>query len=296
MHRMWKKWILALTLMTGMVSGQDAALQGSLENVYAFWRNAMIKRDFPSWQKATAAHRQQTVRNRLNSERRVFPKAIFEVPTSPPALAGLKAVQVKRNGRTVKCIYYGKIDFGVGGEPTENLLVVDFVQEASGWKYDVAEFVNLGALPDVREELAKGDLSYIEKTKEFAPSGVVPPMPMAIPVAKYIAKVYVFCPGRAVDVTVNKVSKHTFGNAKDAQLIMGGVRDGVNEVSYAVKGVPGGKGNEALAIRVYVFSQVEGVKPIKAFEYQVLEGETVQGAGQKTFTFDAAMVKQLMGK
>jgi hypothetical protein len=51
-----------------------------------------------------------------------------------------------------------------------------------------------------------------------------------------------------------------------------------------------------LAIRVYVFSQVDGVKPIKAFEYQVLEGGAVQGAGQKTFTFDAAMVNQLMGK
>jgi hypothetical protein len=95
---------------------------------------------------------------------------------------------------------------------------------------------------------------------------------------------------------VNKISKHSFGNAKDAQLIMGGVRDGVNEVSYSVKGVPGGKGNEALAIRVYVFSQVDGVKPIKAFEYQVLEGGVVQGAGQKTFTFDAGMVNQLMGK
>ena len=287
---------MALTLLTGMACGQDAALQGSLENVYAFWRNAMIKRDFPAWQKSTAVHRQQTVRNRLNSERRVFPKAIFEVPTSPPALTGLKAVQVKRNGRTAKCVYYGKIDFGVGGEPTDNLLVVDFVQEATGWKYDVAEFVNLGALPDVRAELAKGDLSYVENTKEFLPSGVVPPMPMAIPVAKYIAKVYVFCPGRAVDVTVNKISRHTFGNAKDAQLVMGGVRDGVNEVSYSIKGVPGGKGNEALAIRVYVFSQVEGVKPIKSFEYQVLEGGKVKGNGQNTFTFDAAMVKQLMGQ
>lgn len=287
---------MALTLLTGMACGQDAALQGSLENVYAFWRNAMIKRDFPAWQKSTAVHRQQTVRNRLNSERRVFPKAIFEVPTSPPALTGLKAVQVKRNGRTAKCVYYGKIDFGVGGEPTDNLLVVDFVQEATGWKYDVAEFVNLGALPDVRAELAKGDLSYVENTKEFLPSGVVPPMPMVIPVAKYIAKVYVFCPGRAVDVTVNKISRHTFGNAKDAQLVMGGVRDGVNEVSYSIKGVPGGKGNEALAIRVYVFSQVEGVKPIKSFEYQVLEGGKVKGNGQNTFTFDAAMVKQLMGQ
>lgn len=32
-----------------------------------------------------------------------------------------------------KLVYYGKIDFGVGGDPTDNLLVVDFVQENTGW-------------------------------------------------------------------------------------------------------------------------------------------------------------------
>lgn len=287
---------LVLCMLISSAVAQDAALQGQLENVYAFWRNAMIKRDHAAWSKVTASHRQMIVRNRLNSERRVFPKAIFEVPTAPPALTGLKALQVKSNGRTAKCVYFGKIDFGVGGDPTENLIVVDFVQEATGWKYDLAEFVSLAVLPDVRKELSEGNLNYIEKTPEFAPSGKVPPIPALVPVAKYIGKVYVFCPGRVVDVTVNKISQHRFGNAKEAELLMGGVRDGENEVSFSIKGVPGGKGNEALTIRVYAFSQVEGVKPIKVFEYQVLEGKEIKPNGTMTFALDAASAATLLGK
>lgn len=283
-------------LMLWTAMAQDTALQRQLEPVYGYWRQAMVQKDYTTWTKVTAAHRQMMVKNRLHSERRVFPKGIFEVPAVPPVLAGLKNVQSRRNGRTAKLIYFGKVDFGVGGEPTDNLLVIDFVQENTGWKYDVAEFVNLAALPDVRAELNKGDLSYITKTPEFAPGGLVPPVPIAVPVAKYIAKVYVFCPGRSVDVTVNRVSKHRLGNAKEAELVMGGVVDGKNQIEYSIKGLPGGNGKEALAIRVYVLSQIEGVKPIKAFEYQVLEGEAVHGSGHATFEFDAAMAAKLLGK
>jgi hypothetical protein len=99
-----------------------------------------------------------------------------------------------------------------------------------------------------------------------------------------------------VDVTVNKISKHQFGNAKEAELVMGGLRDGPNEITYSVKGVPGGTGKEAMTIRVYAFSQVDGVKPVKAFEYQVLEGEAVKGTGAMTFDLDAAMSATLLGK
>lgn len=288
--------ILCWLFMLLPLVGQNAPLQEQLEKVYGYWRQAMVQKDYTTWTKVTAAHRQMIVKNRLNSERRVFPKGVFEVPAVPPLLASLKNVQAKRNGRTAKLIYFGKVDFGVGGEPTDNLLVIDFIQENSGWKYDVSEFVNLAALPDVRLELGRGDLSYINKTPEFAPSGVVPPTPVAAPVAKYIAKVYVFCPGRSADVTVNRVSKHRFGNAKEAELVMGGVVDGKNEIQYSIKGLPGGTGKEALAIRVYVLSQIEGVKPIKAFEYQVLEGQAIEGIGNTTFEFDAVMATKLLGK
>lgn len=293
-------WVMLLMLVNVLQAAPDSThdqeLQAQLENVYGFWRNAMINRDYAAWEKSTAAYRQMTVKNRINSERRTFPQGVFALPAAPPALKGLKLVRLKRNGTTAKCVYFGKIDFSVGGAPTDNLLVVDFIKEQTGWKYDIAEFVSLIALPDVRAELGKGDLSYIEKTPEFAPSGKVPPVPMAVPMAKYISKVYVFCPGRLVDVTVNRISKHQFGNAKEAELVIGGLRDGKNEVSFSIKGVPGGKDTEAMTIRVYAFSQIDGVKPVKAFEYQVAEGQKVKGSDTMTFDVDAAVAAKILGK
>ncbi len=290
------KWMIVAIAMMSSALAQDLSLRQQLESVYGFWRNAMVQKNYASWAKVTAEHRQVTVRNRINSERRVFPKGIFELPAAPPALTNLKHLQSQRNGRTAKSVYFGKVDFSVGGQPTDNLLVIDYVQERTGWKYDQAQFVSLAALPDVRKELSQGDLKYIRSTPDFTPTGQVPPVPMAIPVAKYIAKVYVFCPGREVEVTVNRVSKHRFGNTKEAELVMGGVRDGDNHIRYSVKGLPGATGKEAMAIRVYAFSQIRGVKPLKIYEYQVLEGEPVKGAGEMTFPFDAKMAAILQGK
>jgi len=108
--------------------------------------------------------------------------------------------------------------------------------------------------------------------------------------------VYVFSPGREVQVQVNKVSRHRFANAKDAQIVIGGLKDGANEIQYSVKKLEGGKGTEAMTIRVYLFSEVEGVKPVKAFEYQLQEGEQPKDYGTQMFTVDEMMVRQITGK
>lgn len=274
----------------------DAALQARLENTYKAWRQAMVAKDMRAWQAITATHRQMSVRNRIVSERRAFPAALFQLPAAPPALEGLRAVQVMSSGATARSVYFGKVNFGVGGEPSDNLLLLSFVNEGGRWKYDTADFVNLGGLPDVRKELLAGNDTYVEGTSAFRPEGKVPPTPRPVPQAKYISKVYVFCPGREVQVHVNKVSRHRFVNAKDAEIILGGARDGANEIQYSIKGAEGGKGNEVLTIRVYLFSQKPGVKPIKVYEYQVNEGEKPKGIGSANFVVDANMAARVMGR
>ena len=282
----------------GLMDGApvDAALKPQLERSYAVWRDAMIRKDARAWQAATAAHRQMGVRNRLVSERRAFPQSVFELPAAPPTLKGLVAVQVMSSGATARAVYFGKVDFNVGGEPSDNLLVLSFVNEGGAWKYDTADFVNLGGLPEVRKELASGVTNYVAETKAFRPDGKVPPTPRAVAQAKYIAKVYVFCPGREVQVHVNKISRHRFVDAKLAEVVLGGARDGANEVQYSVKGAEGGKGNEPMTIRVYLLSQVPGVKPVKVYEYQVDEGGKVNGFGSANFVVDATIVAKYAGR
>lgn len=271
----------------------DATAAKDLVAAYDAWRGAMVRKDGSAWQRTTAAHRQAEIRNRLVSEKRPFPAAVFELPAPPPSLAGLKMIHLSRRGATAKAAFFGRINFGVGGEPTENVMVMSFVHDG-GWKYDRADFVNLAALPEVRKELAAGDLKYVAETPEFQASGVVPPVPPAVPPAKYIAKVYVFCPGREVQVQVNQFSRHRFANAKEAEVVLGGARDGANSLTFTTKALEGGTGKEALAIRVYLMSEIPGTKPLKAFEYRVEEGGAVRGLGNGTFTVDPATAAKLL--
>ncbi|MEP2777496.1 MAG: hypothetical protein ABJQ29_08190 [Luteolibacter sp.] len=291
-----RTFILATSLIFSLIGAANAELGTDLTKVYELWRDSMIKKDHRVWQQVTAPHRQAEVRNRIVSEKLPFPEAIFELPAPPPSLNGLKFLEASQNGPTAKAAYFGKIDFGVGGTPTENLLVLSFVRGAKSWLYDRADFVNLTALPDVRQELAKGDLSYLKGVPEAQPSGVVPPTPVAVNPATTIAKVYVFCPGREVQVQINKVSRHRFANAKEAEVVIGGARGGLNEVQYSVAKLEGGTGQEAMTIRVYLMSEIEGGIPLKVFEYQVAEKEVVKPFGTGSFFLDAATAAKLTGR
>ena len=279
----------------GLAQAPAANVGKSLVATYSSWRAAVVGKDVPAWQRTTAPHRQAEIRNRLLSEKRPFPAGVFELPSPPPALDGLKMIHLSQRGATAKAAFFGKINFGVGGEPTENILVLSFVNTGA-WRYDRADFVNLAALPDVRKEIAAGDLKYVAETPDFQASGTVPPTPPAVPAAKYIAKVYVFCPGREVQVQVNQFSRHRFANAKEAEIVLGGAKDGANTITYTARPLEGGTGKEALAIRIYLMSEIAGTQPIKAFEYRVDEGGALTPFGNGTFSVDPATASKLVPK
>lgn len=278
-----------------VVAAQDD-VRPALETTYHAWREAMIRRDASAWQRVTAEHRRVEVRNRLVSEKLPFPASVFNLPAPPPGLQGLKFLDAQKNGPTAKASYFGKIDFGIGGDPTDNLLVLSFVRGSGGWLYDRADFVNLTGLPEVRKELAAGDLKYLKETPEAQPSGTMPLTPISAKPAKYVAKVYVFCPGREVELQVNKISRHRFANAKEAEVVIGGALEGPNEIQYSIKNLEGATGKEVMTIRVYLMSMVPGAKPVKTFEYQMAAGEAPKPYGTGSFVVDAATVAKIAGK
>jgi len=284
------------SLLACSLAAAEDNLRPGLETTYSAWREAMIRRDPSAWQRVTAEHRRVEVRNRIVSEKMPFPAAVFDLPAPPPSLQGLKFLEAKQNGATAKASYFGKIDFGIGGEPSDNLIVLSFLKGGGGWLYDRADYVNLTALPAVRKELAAGDLKYLKETPEAQPTGQVPITPLAANPAKYVAKVYVFCPGREVQVQVNKISRHRFANAKEAEVVIGGAIDGPNEVQYSIKKLEGGTGKEVMTIRVYLMSSIQGEKPIKAYEYQIGDGEAPKPFGSGNFNVDAATVAKLTTK
>lgn len=291
-----RKLIFIFIALTQISFGQNQGPQlvKQLRSVYDGWRTAVIRKDAASWQRYTSQNRLTEIKNRILSERKPFPQAFFNLPAAPPSLAGLKALRVRINGPTVKAVYYGKVDFGVGGKPSDNLLTISYLQERGAWKYNGSEFINISALPEIKKQLDAGKLDYVDQN-DFKPSGIIPPKPpiqLVAPV-KYIAKAYVFCPGRQVDLTFNGVSKHTFQHEKTAQVIIGGAKDGVNNLKFKIKPLPGGDPKAVMTIRVYLMSEVKGKQPIKVFEYQVEGGKKPQASGDRAFNVTAEITKGL---
>ena len=282
-------------LLPARAQAPDAALAKHLDAVYQHWRNAMLQKNLQNWSAVTAAHRQVAIKNRIHSERRRVASTLFNLPAAPPDTRKLRMLDVKVKGPTANVIYFGPVDFQVGVKPPNNLLVLSFVKEGVRWKYDTADFVNLAALPEVRTQLEAGQLNHLARA-EFMPKGMVerPPVELRGPV-KYIAKTYVYCPGREVRVNVNKMSRHLYQNTKESEVVIGGARDGRNEVQFAIKQLPGGQGIEPMVIRVYLLSQVQGVKPIKKFEYLVPENGKPKPFGTMFFNVTPADAKYLRG-
>lgn len=293
--------VVALIGLFGMqrAEAQAAASQQELvkplTDTYEYWQKAMVLKNYNGWKAITASHRMIAIQNRILSEKRRFPAGVFNIPTPPPTLAGLKVLSARSKGATAKLVCFGKVDFGVGGAPSENILVVSYVNEAGRWKYDAAEFVNLGGLPEVRKQIKAGNTAYIDGAA-FIPDGKVPIKPIVVGEAKYIAKVYTYCPGREVKVTVNKISKHRFQNITHSEVVIGGARDGVNEIWYSIKDLPGYTGDEPVTVRVYLFSQVNGVNPVKVFQYETKKGEKPKATGSTSFTVEPADTAKLKGK
>lgn len=296
-----KRLILLFSLLAMVTSAHsqalpDKQLEGHLRQVYGSWRGAMIKKDAATWKRLTSNVRQTNVRNRIWSEKRRFPDAVFDVPGSPPDVSNLKALRVRVKGRTGKAVYFGKVDFGVGGKPTDNLFVISYVQEGTGWKYDGGEFVKLDAIPDVRKQLLAGDLKFVD-TVDFQPNGVVPPAPLAIRgPPKYIAKAYVFCPGREVKLLVNKTSSHLFQNTKRSDVVIGGAHDGLNEMQYSIKDIAGGDPKAPITLRIYLMSEVQGTQPTKAVQYQIEDESKPKASDTLRFNVTPEMGRKLIGR
>lgn len=275
--------------------GGEKPLLKVLPEVYNYWRNAMIVKNPQAWQQITASHRVQEIKNRLLSQKASWPEAVFHIPALPPSLKGLELVSAHSKGATAKLVYFGKVDFGVGGNPTDNLLVISFLYERGGWKYDNAEFINLKSLPKVRKDLQNGKRDYVQGV-DFLPDGKIPPIPSAVPPVHTIAKVYTFCPGREVKVRINGISSHRFQDTQDAEIILGGARNGINDLSFEIANLPDYHGKAPLTLRVYLFSEVYGVKPIKVFEYQIKEGETPKHSGKGRFLLNEKVKRALSGQ
>lgn len=247
---------------------QKGSFEGTLATVYGQWRQAMVKKDFQSWKRVTAYARQIETRNTVLSQRKAFPAAVFAVPMKPPALTQLRLLSAKSKGPTAVAVYFGKVDFEVGGQaPAQSLLVLRYLKEGTQWKFH--KLAVMSQLPgDVLADIRANKLGFL-KESEFQPSGRGPRIQKQCDRADYVTDIHLISLGYETEVTINGVSEHISSDDFGTQLVMGGLRKGKNSIQIKSKKLfraPSGKKN--LKVTVHVKTGNQKNPAVTVFEFK----------------------------
>lgn len=288
-----QKVVIGTIFFVGIIPACAAFSQKGGEAIYNTWVLSLTRGDYEMWRDATAVFRQRMVRNQAISEKKKFPDSLFHLEMKLPSLEGLKYVGMVEKGATAAMTYFGKVDFGVGGNPSDGALVLLFVYENGEWKYDTSRYFNLGQLPAVKKRLAAGDATVLREQDGFQPTGQIPPSPALCPAPHYIAKIYVDCPGRRVVANINGISNHVFEDTRDAVVISGGLRGGQNTLSYTIEDA--GRGTPShFGLAVFIMPEVPGNIPGDAYHYVPAKDTVPQGA-QTIINVNKDMLMKMQG-
>lgn len=239
-----------------LAQGSDADLRNALEKAYLQWRDAMIRKDAQAWAASITRYRQTVMRNSIVSERKGFPDAVFASDLRPPALGGLRLLEVQAVGETAHLVYFGKIDLGQDAElQKENILKLKFLNESGVWKFDSNRISSLASVPEVRQSLLSGERPEFLDTPEYTPPGKAPPVPPLCRVPDHKAGFKIESFGYETTISMNGFQYEPVQDGIAQEVIIGGLMKGANEINMKMKPVEVPKGGEAsLQIRIYVLS------------------------------------------
>jgi hypothetical protein len=249
----------------------DMEVRPELERTYSAWRAALAARDVSGWQKSTASHRQVATRNLIVSQRQPFPDALFNLPMRPAEIATLRFLQIKVVGNTANTAYFGKVDMGLvdPSEIPDNILILKFVKEATGWKFDTSRLLNLAGSPEMRASLQNGGTPAVLDDPAFAPDGVVPPTAKPCPLPDRIGVLQVASFGYLTKATVNGFDAGTVQDNAEEHIIIGGLRNGENPLVLEVQEQPIPEGEERhLEVSALVLTGDEKKPTIQVFTWK----------------------------
>ncbi|MCB1226453.1 MAG: hypothetical protein KDK99_11625 [Verrucomicrobiales bacterium] len=257
--------------MLGASRGEDSsALRAELERVYHKWRGAIINKDVNAWQGSTSRYRQVQTRNLMVSQRQPYPAAVFQIPMQPPDIVTLRLLEAEAVGPTAHLIYFGKVDVGIeADEVPENLLMLRFIKDPEGWRFDSSRMVNLENAPEIRQKLKeRGDADFLNDP-EFNPPGTAPAVPPVCPVPDHMAAFRVEAMGYEVVLKINGFDYPPLGGVAVTQLIIGGLRQGENDVTVNIRATEVPEGEERhLLVALMVVNPDPSVKPVVISQFE----------------------------
>lgn len=266
------------------------------DTIYNTWRVAMMRGNEASWRNATTRSRQVKVRNLIVSQKGKFPQDIFRDQPAPPALENFVYVGALSGptNRTLAATYLGSLQLGEKGKPAMNAYVLEFVHEEGKWRYDQSRFFNLSRLPQVEKRLRAGDVTVLQEQDGFHPYTEPPAIPPTCPYPQLIGKVFVDAQGRRIEMRINGVSLHDFSDERRADVISGGLKRGLNTISYTIRTSDSG-GQAAMAIGLFVMPETPGNKPVCVFDHIIDPGDAANG-GTFSFTVTNEMIASMNPK
>lgn len=248
-----------------------------LESVYNTWRIGMVRKNEAAWRSATSRSRQQKVRNLIVSQKGNFPADFFRNQPEPPSLTNFKYIGTIAGcgNRTMAATYVGKVQLG-DSQANETAFVLLFVLDEGKWKFDQSRMFNLNRLPEVRERLHRADLNVLVEQDGFHPYETLPEVPAACGRPQLIGKVFVDAPGRAIDMKINGISVHAFDDERRADVISGGLRRGLNTISYTIR-THEKMEHPSMAIGLFVMPETPGNRPVCVFDHILDATDTAKG-------------------
>jgi hypothetical protein len=268
-----KLLIIFVVVLAGGSARANEGLRAELERVYHEWRGAMMNRNVQAWQRSTSRYRQVHTHNMIVSQRQVYPDAVFAVPMLPPDITRLKLLEVEAIGDTAHLVYFGKIDMGLEREDIpENVLVLRYILEPEGWKFDTSRLVNLEGVPDVRAGLKEGAKPDFLDEPEFTPPGKAPPVPAVCKVPQYMAAFQIESIGYETTVKINGFDYPAVRDIAINQLVIGGLMRDENAFEMAIKATPVPEGEErSLEISVMVLQPERQKEPISIYRWRTTD-------------------------
>lgn len=227
-------------------SAEESNVRRELDHAYTSWREAIISRDISAWQQTTASYRQLLTRNLIVSQKQPFPEAMFALPIKPPETTTLRFLKSEVKGDTAHLIYFGKVDVGLvdAAEIPECILILKFVKESAGWKFDTTRMVNLANAPEVKSTLQTGGSAPFLSEPVFNPSGIVPATAKPCPQPDRIGVLRVVSFGYEARASVNGFEVASVQNNAEEHIIIGGLNNGENPLTLNVKSLPIPEGEE----------------------------------------------------
>lgn len=262
-----------MLFIAGPCFSQDPALRLNLDRAYEQWRASILTEDARAWASAITQYRQVVTRNLIVSQRKSFPKAVFEVPLDPPDITGLRLLEAQAVGETAHLLYFGKVD--LGGDPSqipESVLMLKFFYERGGWKFDSTKVLKLLDQPELISQMRTGGHLDILDAPEFTPPGKAPAVPALCEVPENVAGSTLQSFGYETKMKINGFEYPLMQDHAEKLFIIGGLKNGVNDVTLTVKptDVPAGE-ERLLQLDFFVLTGQEGKAPVRVFHYETKE-------------------------